>query len=377
VRVGLNATCFGARPSGARQRFVELYGELFRIRPEIEFIVYEPSDFAVRQCFRPFANVAFKRTPLPGRGRLRRLVRGQGYWRGVAQADRLDLFEQFHFPLAPVGIPAILTVHDARWAGSPLLRLVMRLSMRRADRIVTVSATMMAELSAIEPACAIRVVHNGIAPARFSRGERTPLAPARAPYLLAVGHLERRKNYPGLIRALALLRAAGHDIDLVIVGRRGESDDDWPRIERAIAQAGLQDRVTVLSEVDDEALPGLYAGCALVVFPSRYEGFGIPLLEAMAARRPLVCSDIPVFRELTEGRLAYFRADEPAEIARAVGEVLHSRPRQDSLIAYGAQRLAAFRPERLAGEIAALYRELISARAASPMPSTPPAHAPA
>jgi glycosyltransferase involved in cell wall biosynthesis len=216
------------------------------------------------------------------------------------------------------------------------------------------------EIAAIEPSATVTTIYNGIDPEPFAaaNGNVEALsAKYRLPgeFILAVGHLEARKNYVGLIQAVAELRRAGRAISLVIVGNDGGARGE---IMAETARLGLAGQVTILEGVSDQELQSLYALCTLVAFPSFYEGFGIPLLEAMAARRPLVLSDTPVFRELTEGRGAYFPPDDSGAIAAAIAGILDSPQRQQELVAYGVERIRAFEFARLAGQVEQLYRLL-------------------
>ena len=115
MKIGLNATCLNDRPSGARQRFVGIYGELVRRLPDAEFVVYEPADYRVGAWFKDAPNVFARRTPLPSEGRTRKLFSGLGYWNSALQSERFDFFEMFNFPIfkAPTG-RNLLTIHDLR-----------------------------------------------------------------------------------------------------------------------------------------------------------------------------------------------------------------------------------------------------------------------
>ena len=99
MRVGLNAICFDDRPSGAKQRFLGIYGALISAHPEIDFVIYEPADCRVAQWFAGAANVVARPTPVPSSGQLRKAVAGARFWRHRLRADRLDLFETFNLPM--------------------------------------------------------------------------------------------------------------------------------------------------------------------------------------------------------------------------------------------------------------------------------------
>ena len=102
-----------------------------------------------------------------------------------------------------------------------------------------------------------------------------------------------------------------------------------------------------------------YKLCSLFVFPSAYEGFGIPILEAMDAGRAMVLSDIPVFREITENQGVYCECDNSEAMASAIGQLLESSGDRGRLIAYGHERVQAFGFPALAAQIECLYGELL------------------
>ena len=367
MRVGLNATCFSARPSGANQRFAGIYGALIRNHPEIEFVIYEPRDCRVAEWFAGAPNLVARQTPLPSVGRAGRMWHGAGYWRRTLREDRLDLFECFNLPLvrAP-DCPTLLTIHDIRSTlpGEPmawrmLALFVHRWALEQAETVITVSNAMRADLLALVPGATVVSVYNGLDRAQFT----DPEAPRReqtrarlglpAEFVLTVGHLEPRKNQISLVEAVALLRDQGRPMPLVIVGNDA---GDRVRIDEAVARLGLGELVRVLTSIDNATLLDLYHLSRVVVFPSRYEGFGIPVLEAMATRRPLITSDIAVFRELTEDKGLYFPPEDSQAAAALMLEVADSPELVARLVSYGDARIADFAFDTLAEEVLAVYR---------------------
>lgn len=373
MRVGLNATCFNDRPSGARQRFVGIYGALIRRCPDIDFVIYEPSDCAVASWFGGTPNIIAVRTPLPSGSRTRRTLAGARYWRGQVRRDRLDLFETFNLPMpGRLTCPAILTVHDIRstrcdqpWPQRTLARFVHRRAIRRAAAVITVSDSMRREILELEPGGDVRTIYNGIDPSLFD-AQPGPKADVSASlptqFLLAVGHIEPRKNYGRLIEVLARLRQSRPDLALVIVGRDGGGLAD---LGATIEAAGLASSVQLRHDVPDEQLRAIYRRALLVVFPSLYEGFGIPVLEAMAASRPLVVSDLPVFRELIGERGAYFSPRDVTAMTETIAAVLGSPARHSELIEDGRVRVRDFAFDRLAQQVEAVYRDVSTQRRAS------------
>lgn len=365
MRVGINATSLDDRPSGARQRFIGLYGALFRACPGIDYVIYEPRDCRVASWFSDLSNVSGVATPLPSNARWGRFFGGLGYWRAQLRRDRLDLFESLHLPLirAP-HCPTVLTVHDARpvlpdvtLVRRILYRRVMRQSLRRADRVITVSNTMRAELMQIEPHAAIATIYNGIDAAAFCAPSGSLPAVLDGRFLLAVGHFEPRKNYATLLAAMNVLRERQPDLRLAIVGKDGGTLAETAAL---VQKLDLGKRVRLLHAVDDATLAMLYSKAQMLVFASIYEGFGIPVLEAMAAGTPMALSTLPVFRELTEGHVATFDPYDASAMAEAIDGLLSSPQRQAEQRAYGEARIRDFTFATLAAELEALHLDLVS-----------------
>ena len=124
-----------------------------------------------------------------------------------------------------------------------------------------------------------------------------------------------------------------------------------------INKLDLNDHINFLSGLSDSEVLCAYKLCNLFVFPSLYEGFGIPILEAMAASRPIVLSDLPVFREITENKGVYFDPENIESIVNGVEQVLKSKSTQEKLISYGNYRVKDFDYLKLSSQVVELYNE--------------------
>jgi glycosyltransferase involved in cell wall biosynthesis len=257
--------------------------------------------------------------------------------------------------LIPLRLPAVVPARH-RWA----VRCLLGGALRRADRVIAVSEVTRQEILARYrlPPERVVVVPEAAGP-EFRPPTAETLAAARAryglerPYVLSVGLLEPKKNLVALLDAVARLRRAGEwgTAELLVVGARGWGPDPAARAHAL----GLADTVRFLGGVPDHDLPALYGGARAFAFPSLWEGFGLPVLEAMASGTPVVASDRGALPELTAG--AALLVEPRAEpLADALGRLLADGALRARLRAAGLARAAAFSWERTARETLQVYR---------------------
>ena len=177
--------------------------------------------------------------------------------------------------------------------------------------------------------------------------------PAR--FILYLGTLEPRKGIDTLIDAFASL-AHAHPHDLVLAGKRGWY---WEPLFDRMRKLGLADRVHVIDYVADDDLPSLYSAAAVFAFPSRYEGFGLPVLEAMACSAPVVCSNASSLPEVIGDAAISIRPDDTDGLARALESVLGDDRLRNDLREKGLQQAQRFTWEKTAQATLAVYRALI------------------
>jgi glycosyltransferase involved in cell wall biosynthesis len=370
LKVALNATCFNDRPSGAKQRFLGIYRNLAIRMPWVQFVIFEPADCHMESWFSDISNIQTRRTPIPSEGRFGKLLHASRFWSQALAHERFSLFEGFHLPLpkAQAG-KTVLTVHDIRsshadssWLGRIAFSHAFGRALQNADLVVTVSEAMKKEIQRHCDDTPIYVIPNGLETIYSKRPTDSVTQAFRRKFdlaetfILAVGHLERRKNYLKLIDAIAYLRSGGLLSHLVIIGN---DSGERALLEARIAEHKLNDQIVILSGLSDVEVRCAYELCSLFVFPSTYEGFGIPILEAMAADRPIALADIPVFCEITEGRSAYFSPEDPQEMARTIERVLRSSHEQARLIKYGQERVRSYTYENIGAQYEQLYLSLL------------------
>lgn len=281
-------------------------------------------------------------------------------------APHADIAWSPDFTTPPIGNARHLpTIHDLAWEAVPhlapptlraFLDAALRRQLQRTETAFAVSeATRQALLRRESPPSRIVVAPNGVEGRFF--GAAPPDEELRrrynlpASYLLMVGTIEPRKNHLGLFTAIRLL-GDRLDLPVVLAGGLGWT---WEPIVRDAASLEEAGRVVRLGRVPEADLPALYAGAAAVAYPSWYEGFGLPVLEAFAAGKPVVASDTPALREVGGDLASYPDPASPAEIAEALLAAL-----DDSDPARAAARIARARSfdwERAGAIIAAVIDE--------------------
>jgi glycosyltransferase involved in cell wall biosynthesis len=175
------------------------------------------------------------------------------------------------------------------------------------------------------------------------------------PFVLALGNLQPRKNIQRLVEAFAIARRApDFALSLVIAGKAQWRES---QVHAAVAQAGLEDSVVFPGYVDEADLPALYSAAALFAYPSLYEGFGLPPLEAMACGTPVVCSHVASLPEVVGDAAVTVAPTDTEALAQALLDVLTQPGLHASLRARGLRRAAQFSWDRCAAETLAVYRE--------------------
>ncbi|MDP8236450.1 MAG: glycosyltransferase family 1 protein [Candidatus Erginobacter occultus] len=306
-----------------------------------------------------------------------------GQW-GIARRAgqlKLDIFHSTNYflpLLLPPGVKAVATVHDLiplkfphftprAWKTRfhPLFRWVLSRSVKRADRVITVSnhtrRDLVADLGLPEEK--ISVVYNGI------DASYRPLAETRAremasaklgftgPYLFYVGRFDPYKNVVGLIRAFGkFLRGRTDSPRLVLAGH---PDPRYPQAAATVRELHLSSHVVFLDGVEEEELVALYNRARILVLPSLYEGFGLPPLEAMACGTPVIVSDRGSLPEVVGEAGIIIDPENPEALAAAIGRLWDSEELRRNLRDRGLARAREFSWEKTARETLKIYRQLV------------------
>ena len=290
---------------------------------------------------------------------------------GLARREGAALAHSHYFVAPRMPCPSVVTVHDISYARAPelfsrrdrtLLRFV-RGSVRRADRVIAVSEFTRgdaSELYGLDPG-KIVAVPNGVGaafhPVEGAKERVFHRFGIDRPYVLCVGALQPRKNVPLAIEAYAQVAGRGTDCEFVVAGgdRGGRLD-----VLDAILRTGLTGRIHLVGRVEDAELPALYSGARALIFPSLYEGFGLPALEAMACGTPVVASNTTGLAEAVGDAGLTVDPRNVEELADAVRRVLEDTALNDRLVAAGLARAAEFTWGRTAEATAAVYREVLA-----------------
>jgi glycosyltransferase involved in cell wall biosynthesis len=324
------------------------------------------------------------------RWRMPRMIWMQAVVPKALCAGRVDVahFTNGMMPLAST-VPTVVTIHDMSLTLFPgchpprrvwLNRPMVDLAARRATRIITVSESAkqdIVDLYGIPPS-RVHVVHEAADPSFRRVDDERELARVRARYGLAdrfmlyVGTIEPRKNLPTLLDAFARRRRSG-DLphQLALAGPYGWLSRD---IGKLIERLQIESAVVFTGYVPYQDLPALYSAAELFVFPSLYEGFGLPVVEAMACGTPVVAGRVAALVEVAGGAAEHV---DPLD-ADALGDLLvvlsRDPARRDELAVLGLRRAQAFSWERAARETLGVYRQAAvdEARTHGPEPALHP-----
>lgn len=302
------------------------------------------------------------------------------YWRNwglksMLRKEEVDIYHGLSNEL-PIGlyndksVGTILTMHDLafirypqfyKWVDRAMYTKKYGASARHADHVIAVSESTrqdVIELFGVEPE-RVSVVYQGCSSlfhhvkpeqAAFVRGHYQ--LPER--YMLFVGSIEERKNLRLAVEALAQLK--DRDICLVAVGRRTAYCDQVLADARRL---GVVQRVRLMHSVPTEHLPGFYAGAELFVYPSRFEGFGIPIIEALNVGVPVIGARGSCLEEAGGPNSLYTSPDDAEELAEMMTSILSSRALATEMVAEGKHYAKRFTPKYIMRELRAIYENVL------------------
>jgi glycosyltransferase involved in cell wall biosynthesis len=286
----------------------------------------------------------------------------------VLKKDGLDILHVPHFSAPLFGIKnLVLTIHDLIYLKFPetrsflkglVARPLIANAVRQAKKIIAVSQNTSEDIRMYFPGVndKIRVVPEAPDPAFKPLGEDVNKERIRGKYnlpqefLLFVGSLRSHKNIPGLIKAYANLKKDGCNCSLVIVGRSYRNSG-------AILQEIRDNGVIFLGEIPSEELVYIYNLANFVVIPSFYEGFGLPVLEAMACGTPVAASRVSSLPEVAKEAAAFFNPYDTQEMASVLSGLIRNKERRQELSRAGIERAGCFSWKNTALQTLEIYRE--------------------
>lgn len=368
-RIGIDGTPLLGERSGVGNYTGRLLAALLKMTPRWEYLLFSN---------RPLNGLE---TELQGATQVKRYFqRSRWLWMqtvlpGSIRRSRADLCH-FTNALAPLWQPApfVLTIHDASLyvyghyhprARHLTMRMTLPIVARRASAIITVSQHSRDELVRILglPGEKVHVVYEAAAQCFRPVKEARALSHLRHKYglpeefLLFVGTLEPRKNLIRLARAVGRIRRQGLAHKVVLVGPMGWMMEGF---EREVEALGLQNDILYLGYVSGEDLPGIYSLATAFVFPSLYEGFGLPPLEAMACGTPVLTSDRSSLAEVCGEAALLVNPNSEEAIAEGLNLLLRDEALQHELSRRGLQHVKRYSWERAAQETAKVYRRILN-----------------
>jgi glycosyltransferase involved in cell wall biosynthesis len=372
-RVGLNVLYLvPGRVGGSEVYARQLTRAMAARRPDVEFVLFCGHEAADALGASPWPeNVAIWRLPFSAANKPLRVGVELALLPPAAHRARVDLLHSLG-TTAPLlaGLPSVVTILDLIYEHFPMafpraallgLKALVGPGARRADRVIAISHAVKEDVVERLGVAADRVdvVHLGFGmdraalPARAPR-ERFGLGDSRV--VLCVSAALVHKNLERLIEAFARLAPDERDLRLVIAGHAGLETE---RLTAAAGEAGVGDRVTLTGWISDEELEGLYSVASCCAYPSLHEGFGLPVLEAMARGVPIACSNTTSLPEVAGDAAELFDPMDLSAIAAAIARLLDDPAHAATLVARGHERAAAFTWERCAAGVLASYERAL------------------
>jgi glycosyltransferase involved in cell wall biosynthesis len=370
MRIALDVSPLARNRAGIGTYVAHLLTAFVRIAPEHEFLLYTPHLLPEKD------HAFFDAQPHV------RIVRCPAWLMGLrARWDRVDIFHGLNYKLRGRGrFGGVVTIYDLsqdrlpqpsrKLFGQRRSFLRTRRTAGRASRVVTISAHSAADIVELYgvPRERIAIVSPAVSPEFYPVVEPAVQASVKARYgirreafVLSSGGTEPRKNIVGLIQAFGRAPRLRERLNLVVVGgidRGGEA------IREVLHGTRLEAAVVLPGHVPLEDLRVLYSSCALFAFPSLYEGFGMPVLEAMACGAPVVSSNAASLPEVVGDAALLVDPCEPEAWGQAMTRVFEDANLRDDLRRRGALRIKAFSWEQSARNLLRVYQELAQVKTA-------------
>lgn len=297
-----------------------------------------------------------------------------GLSKRLIKEKNLDLFfSPTHYAPIFLSCPQVISILDVSYKHFPemfpkkdLLKLAIwgKFSINNAEKIITISNSSRDDIinEYKVPKSKVEVIPVGIKEVKVSKMDKSDFIKKynlSNPYVLFVGTLQPRKNITKLIEAFSELKTENlkpkTDLDLVIVGRKGW---DFENILNAPKKFNIEDKVKFLDNVTNEDLPLFYKNAEVFVLPSLYEGFGLPILEAMQNDCPVVASNISSLPEAGGNAALYFDPNNAEDIAKTIEKVVSDKRLREDMIRKGKEQIKKFSWEKSAHEVIKIFESI-------------------
>ena len=344
--------------------------------PTNRYYIYSPKKFEKNLFQYPVipASVSFR---YPAKNILKNWWRSTGILKDL-QKDKIQIYHglsnEIPFGLKKKKIHSVVTIHDLIFLRFPeyyplfdriIYRIKVRYACNNADKIIAISQQTKRDIIHYlkVPEYRIKVIYQNC-----SDIFRKPLSDLilnditkkyHLPdhYILSVGTIESRKNLMLIVRAMLHLNSK---IDLIVIGKETAYAQ---KVKRFIAENALIDRIHFLKNVTPEDLPGIYMQAEIFVFPSRFEGFGIPIIEALHCGVPVIAASGSCLEEAGGPESLYVKPDDEKEMANAINLILNDPIKKNKMIKAGKEYVKRFSDEIVAAEIMDVYHKLIEPNA--------------
>ncbi len=305
------------------------------------------------------------------------IVQGKAFWSqlflplNLYFQNKVDVFfSPAHYAPRFCPVPLVVTIHDLSYFYYPneflkkdlyKLRNWTKYSVKKASKIISVSKTTKKDLMKFYeiPDEKITVIYNGGPRRHPEQGAKRRVEGSlnlSKPYILFVGTLQPRKNINVLIDAFSILVKTSPDIKLVITGKKG-----WlfTEIFKKVTELNLEDKIIFTDHISDDELTWLYKNALCFVMPSLYEGFGIPILEAMENSCPVISSFSSSLPEVAGEAALYFDPTNSSDLLEKINQLLINKDLKNDLIKKGKERVKQFSWEKSAKETLEIIQSAI------------------
>jgi len=373
MRIGIDARMYSTEFTGIGRYVYELTKQLIAIDTKNEYVLF-------------MNNPEYEKFEEPNKRIKKVLVNAHHYslkeqvsYLFAIYRARLDIMHFTHFN-APIFYKkrSVVTIHDLTlsffpgkkmnsWFYRTAYNLVLKSAVNHSKKVIAVSENTKSDLIDIvhvNPG-KVEVIYEGVGEKFTPRANKEELLTVVKKYginkdfLLYTGVWRGHKNLVNLIKAFAILREGPEGLDLSLV-ITGEEDPYYPEVKRTVNELGLEHNVIYTGMVPEDELVALYQSAKIYVFPSLYEGFGLPPLEAMRCGTPVVASKTSCIPEICgENNAIYFDPYDPEDIANSLRRVLLDEGLQEELRGYGLKHSLSFSWEKMAERTLGVYNEVL------------------